>query len=65
MRARPDRGRLSQVSRSTVRLPLCENTTRPRQLLSRAGLSERRFDDRQARVPTLRQARFLEYSAEA
>ncbi len=37
----------------------------PQQLLSRAGLSEHRFNDPQARVPTLGQARFLEYSAEA
>ncbi len=37
----------------------------PRPLLHRAGLSERRFDDRQARVSALGQARFLEYSAEA
>ena len=37
----------------------------PRQLLNRAGLSERSFDDPQTRVPTLGQARFLEYSAEA
>ena len=37
----------------------------PQQLLRRAGLSERSFDDPQARVTTLLQARFLEYSAEA
>ena len=37
----------------------------PRQLLNRAGLSERNFDDPQARVSALGQARFLEYSAGA
>ena len=37
----------------------------PQQLLRRAGLSERSFDDPQARVTTLLQARFLAYSAEA
>src|SRR5271166_1114800 len=36
----------------------------PQQLLRRAGLSERSFDDPQARVTTLLQARFLAYSAE-
>ena len=37
----------------------------PLRLLNRAGLSEHCFDDRQARVSALGQARFLEYSAEA
>ena len=37
----------------------------PQQLLNHAGLAEHRFDDPQARVSALGQARFLEYSAEA
>ena len=44
---------------------LRRNNIDPQQLLNRAGLSEHRVDDPQARVPTLSQARFLEYSAEA
>ena len=44
---------------------LRRNNIDPQQLLNHAGLAEHRFDDPQARVSALGQARFLEYSAEA